>query len=87
MSTSLSSSQFGDNTPSGVEEHPVVDTPLSLSSSTTGSVAKRTAWRSNERGSSPAAYTAKTRGTVLNWDDSTQTAAPTSDKGASFGGK
>jgi hypothetical protein len=86
--SSLSSSQFGDEViPAGVEEHADVPTPLSLSANTTGSVAARTAWRSNDRGSSPAAYSSKTRGTTLNWDDAQPTQVPTSDKGASFGGK
>ena len=59
--------------------------PLSLSKSTTGSVAQRTAWRSSE-GDRPASYSAKTRGTTLNWDDAEAPAMPSSDKGASFGG-
>ena len=80
--SSISSSQF-----SGYEQQPNVTPPLSLSAGTTGSVASRLAWRSNERGSSPAAYSSKTRGTTLNWDDAPQAQLPTSDKGASFGGK
>ena len=82
--SSISSSQFGDV--SGVEKNPYVTPPLSLSSGTTGSTASRLAWRSNERGSSPAAYSNKTRGTTLNWDDAPKASMPTSDKGANFGG-
>ena len=80
----ISSPQFGDSLSPQSNE---VDTPLSLSSSTTGSIAKRLAWKSNERGSGPTAYSAKTRGTTINWDDAPQSQLPTSDKGASFGGK
>jgi len=79
--SSISSSQF-----SGYEQQPNVTPPLSLSSNTTGSIASRLAWRSNERGSSPAAYSIKTRGTTINWDDAPKASMPTSDKGASFGG-
>jgi len=82
--SSISSSQFGDV--SGVEKNPYVTPPLSLSSGTTGSISSRLAWRSNERGSSPAAYSNKTRGTTLNWDDAPKASMPTSDKGANFGG-
>lgn len=82
---SISSSQFGGV--SGVEQQSNVTPPLSLSSSTTGSIASRLAWRSNERGNSPAAYSSKTRGTTINWDETPQSQLPTSDKGASFGGK
>ena len=80
----ISSSQFSD---SGMNTPPSPPPPLSLSSGTTGSIASRLAWRSNERGSSPAAYSNKTRGTTLNWDDAPKADLPTSDKGASFGGK
>lgn len=86
MSSSLSASLFGEDGSSGVEKNPDVTPPLALSSNTAGSVAARLAWRSNERGSNPAAYSAKTRGTTLNFDDAQQTQLPTSDKGASFGG-
>lgn len=79
--SSISSSQF-----SGYEQQANVTPPLSLSSGTTGSIASRLAWRSNERGSSPAAYSSKTRGTTLNWDDAPKANLPTSDKGANFGG-
>ena len=87
MSAPLSASLFGEDGSSGVEQHPDVPAPLALSSGTTGSTAARLAWRSNERGSSPAAYSNKTRGTTLNWDDAPRADLPTSDKGASFGGK
>lgn len=80
--SSISSSQF-----SNYGEQANITPPLSLSSGTTGSTASRLAWRSNERGSSPAAYSNKTRGTTLNWDDAPKADLPTSDKGASFGGK
>jgi len=80
--SSISSSQF-----SSYGQQASVAPPLSLSSGTTGSVAARLAWRSNERGTGPAAYSNKTRGTTLNWDDAPKADLPTSDKGASFGGK
>lgn len=84
MSSPLSQSLFGNTT--GIEQHSDVTPPLSLSSGTTGSTAARLAWRSNERGGSPSAYSSKTRGTTLNWDDAPKAELPTSDKGASFGG-
>jgi hypothetical protein len=83
----ISSSQFDgvyDPTPKLYKSAP---RPLSLSSGTTGSIAQRTAWRSNDDSGGPAAYSAKTRGTTLNWDDAQPQQLPTSDKGASFGGK
>jgi hypothetical protein len=85
MPSPISASLFEDSE-SGVEQHRDIATPLALSSSTTGSTAARLAWRSNERGSGPSAYSSKTRGTTLNWDDTPKAEAPTSDKGASFGG-
>jgi hypothetical protein len=63
-----------------------VKVPLSLSKSTTGSIAQRTSWRSNEDGNSPASYSSKTRSTTLNFDDTPSIQPPASDKGASFGG-
>ena len=82
----LSSSLFGDNPFKNFGKQANVETPLSLSSSTTGSIARRTSWRSNDGGGSPSAYSAKTRGTTLNWDDAQKPSLPTSDKGANFGG-
>lgn len=65
---------------------PEVDTPLSLSSGTTGSAAQATAWRNRGLGGGrPMSYSNKTRGTTFNFDDAAPTAAPQSDKGASFG--
>ena len=81
----LSSSLFGDNPFKNFGKQANVEAPLSLSSSTTGSIARRTAWRSSD-GNGPSAYSSKTRGTTLNWDDSQKPSLPTSDKGASFGG-
>jgi hypothetical protein len=81
----LSSSLFGDNPFKNFGKQANVETPLSLSSSTTGSIARRTSWRSND-GGGPSAYSSKTRGTTLNWDDTPKVEAPSSDKGASFGG-
>ena len=85
MSSPRSASLFDDGV-SGVEQHRDITPPLALSTNTTGSTAARLAWRSNERGSGPSAYSSKTRGTTLNWDDAPKAEAPTSDKGASFGG-
>ena len=84
----LSSSEFMSDNFSGNPTHsgPDVDTPLSLSSGTTGSAAQATAWRNkNLGGGKPLALSKKTAGSTFNWDDSTPTAAPQSDKGASFG--
>ena len=82
----LSSSLFGDNPFKNFGKQAEVETPLSLSSSTTGSVARRTAWRSSD-GGGPTPYSSKTRGSTLNWDDAQQQQLPSSDKGVSFGGK
>jgi hypothetical protein len=57
-----------------------VSAPLSLGKSTTGSIAQRTSWRSNE-GSRPTAYSSRTRGTTLNWDDDSKPSLPSADKG------
>lgn len=69
----LSSSQFsGGDTP----------TPMALGSSTTGSFAQQTAWRTPRSGV-PLAYSKKTAGTTFKWDDDSQGAQlPKSDKGA-----
>lgn len=57
--------------------------PLSLSKATTGSTAQGTAWRSSSVGKGgPAAYTSRTRGTTINWDDAPAADLPKSDKGA-----
>lgn len=84
----LSSSEFMSDSFSGQPTHhgPDVDTPLSLSSGTTGSAAQATAWRNKGLGGGrPLAYSSKTAGTTFKWDDAAPTALPTSDKGASFG--
>ena len=81
----ISSALFGESPYESYGKQKSIDTPLSLSASTTGSVARRTAWRSSDGGPTP--YSSKTRGSTLNWDDSQPQALPTSDKGASFGGK
>ena len=62
-----------------------VGAPLSLSSGTTGSIAARTSWRSNEGGGIPSAYSKRTRQTTLSWDDNTSgPSLPESDRGAKF---
>lgn len=70
----LSSSQFGGgDTP----------TPMALGSSTSGSFAQQTAWRTPRTASNPLAYSKKTAGTTFNWDDdSTGPQLPKADKGA-----
>ena len=71
--------------PLSAAQHTDASAPLSLGKSTTGSVAQRTSWRSND-GGRPAAYSSKTRGTTLNWDDDNSgPSLPKSDPGASFG--
>ena len=76
MSDSLSSSQFSPVTPD-------ITTPLSLSSTTTGSAAQATAWRNRSLGEGrPLSLSAKTRGTTFSWDDSSsQAPTPQADKG------
>lgn len=84
----LSSSEFMSDNFSGQPTHhgPEVDTPLSLSSGTTGSAAQATAWRNKSLGGGkPLSLSRKTTGTTFNWDDGTPTASPQSDKGANFG--
>ena len=84
----LSSSEFMSDNFSGQAIHhgPDVDAPLSLSSSTTGSANQATAWRTRGLGGGrPLSLSSKTAGTTFKWDDATPTAAPESDKGASFG--
>lgn len=82
----ISSALFGDSPYENYGKQKSIDTPLSLSASTTGSVARRTAWRSSDS-NGPTPYSSKTRGSTLNWDDAQAQTLPTSDKGASFGGK
>ena len=82
----LSSALFGESPYESYGKQKSIDTPLSLSASTTGSIARRTAWRSSDS-DGPSSYSSKTRGSTLNWDDAQQQQLPTSDKGASFGGK
>jgi hypothetical protein len=78
---SLSSSQF---TP---QAQPSIETPLSLSSATTGSAAQATAWRNKSLGGGkPLSFSSKTSGSTFKWDDGSSTASlPKSDTGASFG--
>lgn len=83
----ISAAQF-DTGGTGQEVHhaPRIKAPLAMSSSTSGSVAQRTAWRSNDpEADTPVAYSAKTAGTTLNWDAGAKdTAIPSSDRGAKF---
>ena len=74
----LSSSQFG----AGDSDTPSVDVPMSLSASTTGSVAQQTAWRTPRRGQTPMAYSKRNSGTTFSWDDATMPQMPSSDRGA-----
>jgi hypothetical protein len=83
MSLNLSSSEFGSDNLTGqsVQHHVEVDSPLSLSKSTNTSVGRATAWRRPNM----ASYSAQTRGSTLNWDDSSSsTPMPSSDKGSKF---
>ena len=84
----LSSSEFMSDNFSGQPTHQgaEVDAPLSLSSGTTGSAAQATAWRNRSLGGGrPLSLSSKTAGTTFKFDDATPTAAPQSDRGASFG--
>ena len=61
----------------------VPDAPMSYSSNTSSSAAQATAWRTRSLGGGkPLAWSRKTGGTTFNWDDSSQTNLPSSDKGA-----
>ena len=71
----LSSSQFGGG------DTPSPDIPMALSASTTGSVARQTAWRTPRRDSTPLSYSKRNAGTTYNWDDNKMTQMPGSDKG------
>ena len=72
---SISSSQFGDTTSN-------IETPLALSSSTAGSAAGATAWRTKGLGGTrPMALSKRTFGTTYKFDDDTSTSLPKSDKG------
>lgn len=84
----LSSSEFMKDNFSGqaTPDTPDVESPLSLSSGTTGSANQATAWRNRSLGHGrPLSLSSKTSGTTFKFDDSTPTAAPESDKGANFG--
>ena len=73
----LSNSQFGG------EDSITPPPPLSLSAATAGSTAQATAWRNNSLGGGrPLSFSKKTRGTTYNWDDTSPTQLPESDKGA-----
>ena len=61
---------------------PDTDAPLSLSSATSSSIGRQTAWRSKPGMS----LGRKNLGSTLNWDDAPGVQPPSSDKGASFGG-
>jgi hypothetical protein len=77
----LSSSQF-DGAYEQMANKPRVDAPLSLSSSTTGSTANATAWRTqNIGGGRPLSLSRRTMGTTYKFDDDTKTSLPNSDKG------
>lgn len=72
----ISSSQFGEAMPS-------IDIPLSLSTSTMGSAASATAWRTRGlTGNRPIALSKRTMGTTYRFDDDSTAALPKSDKGA-----
>jgi hypothetical protein len=77
----LSSSQF-DGVYEQTANKPRVDAPLSLSSSTMGSTANATAWRTqNLGGGRPLSLSRRTMGTTYKFDDDTKTSFPSSDKG------
>ena len=72
----ISSSQFGT-------EQSSTSTPLSLSSSTSGSAQQATAWSTKSLGGGrPLSWSKKTGGTTFKWDDATGPSLPSSDKGA-----
>jgi hypothetical protein len=81
----LSDNQFHESV---TPEQSHVEAPLSLSSSTNNSAAQATAWRNSSLGGGrPLSFSSKTRGTTFNWDDAPKASLPSSDTGASFGGK
>ena len=68
----ISSSQFGGD----------VQTPMALGSSTTGTFAQSTAWRTPRGGGAPAPYSKRTMGTTMKWDDDNSgPSIPKADKG------
>lgn len=74
----LSSSQFGG----GDTNTSSVDVPMSLGASTTGSVARQTAWRTPRNGQTPMSYSKRNAGTTFTWDEDKMPQMPSSDKGA-----
>jgi len=76
----LSSGEFSDYGLPKVDT-PKVDAPLSLSKSTSSSIGRQTAWRSQ----SGMSLGKKNLGSTLNWDDAPGVQPPSSDRGASFG--
>lgn len=85
--SSLSAAQFDAGGTGQMIHHAArIKAPLALGAGTAGSVAQRTAWRSNDpEADIPVAYSAKTSGTTLNWDaGNKETTIPSSDRGAKF---
>lgn len=83
MSLDLSSAQFGSDSLTGqsIQHHTDVESPLSYSSGTRTSVGQRTSWRSQPG----ASYSSQTKGSTLNFDDSSSSLKmPEPDRGASF---
>jgi len=75
---------MSDNVLSAVQHYnPDSDAPLSLSATTSSSIGRQTAWRS-QKGMSLGK---KNLGSTLNWDDTPGITPPSSDKGANFGGR
>lgn len=72
-----SSSQFG-----GVDSSQYLDTPVSLGSSTTGTYAAQTAWKTREMGRGrPMPYSKRSAGSVYKFDDDGSPSVPQADKG------
>lgn len=72
-----SASQFGN-----VDSSQSFDTPVSLGSSTAGTYAQSTAWRTREMGKGrPLPYSKRSSGSTFKWDDDNSPTIPQSDKG------
>lgn len=72
-----SSSEFG-----GVDSSQYLDTPVSLGSSTAGTYAAQTAWKTRDMGRGrPMPYSKRSAGSIYKFDDDGSPSVPQADKG------
>jgi len=72
-----SSSEFG-----GVDSSQYLDTPVSLGSSTAGTYAAQTAWKTREMGRGrPMPYSKRSAGSIYKFDDDGSPSVPQAEKG------